>query len=486
MADSKGYQTYDRAPASPRPVRERVGDWAEVIAPRSTEQARQQGARCQSCGIPFCHQGCPLGNEIPDWNEMIARDDWRSAWRMLQATNELPEMTGRLCPAPCEAACTLAIHHGAVTIEHNERDITERAFGEGWVAIPRGRRRTGKSVGVVGSGPAGLSAAQFLRRAGHAVTVYEAADRPGGLLRYGIPDFKLDKRVVDRRIALMERAGIQFQTNTRVGTDLTWGEVQEQHDAVIVAIGATQPRDLPVAGRELQGVHFAMDFLAPQNRRVAGDAEQGDPAIGPWVQGEHVVVIGGGDTGADCVGTAHRQGAASVTQIELFPEPPGERPSDNPWPRWPKTLRTSTSHVEGGTREWALMTREIVGTEGRVTGLLADKVEVHFEGGRPVFTPVGEVTLPADRVLLAMGFTNPVAESLSKQLGVELNRRGNIAVDKQFRTNIPNLYAAGDAQRGASLIVWAIADGREAARCVDAELMGEERLTALGEAAPFE
>jgi glutamate synthase (NADPH/NADH) small chain len=470
MGKPTGFLEWPRQTADERPVAERRRDYRELYLPVAPAEARQQAGRCMDCGVPFCQQGCPLGNLIPEWNHLVHVDDWRRAWLRLASTNNFPEFTGRLCPAPCEAACTLAINTDPVAIEQTEKLIVERAFAEGWVAPQPARHATGRRVAVVGSGPAGLAAAQQLARAGHAVTVFEAAARPGGLLRYGIPDFKLEKWVIDRRLAQLEAEGVAFRCGARVGVEPRWDELVAAHDAVLIAVGAARPRDLEVPGRELDGVALAMDFLAAQNEVVAGDR----PAAPLDVAGRRVIVLGGGDTGSDCVGTAHRQGAASVTQIELMPAPPEVRQPDNPWPQWPLVFRTSSSQEEGGERVFALRTTRLAGRDGRVTALHGEVLAP--PPGRAAahpgeLTPTGEaLELPCDAVILAMGFVGPDAGALRDQLGVALDRRGSVAVDGAYRTSVPGVFAAGDARRGASLVVWAIAEGREAARSIDAAL----------------
>jgi glutamate synthase (NADPH/NADH) small chain len=476
MGKITGFLEWPRDTADKRDVAERLRDYKELYLPLAPEEARQQAGRCMDCGVPFCQQGCPLGNLIPDWNDLVYRDRWKPAYARLASTNNFPEFTGRLCPAPCEAACTLAINVDPVTIEMVEKEIVERAFTEGWVQAEPPRSKTDKTVAVVGSGPAGLAAAQQLARAGHTVTVYEAADRPGGLLRYGIPDFKMEKWVIDRRLALLEAEGVRVVCNAKVGESPTWDALAASHDAVLIAIGAGRPRDLEVPGRDLPGVVLAMDFLTEQNQVVAGDR----PAASWTVAGKRVIILGGGDTGSDCLGTAHRQGAASVHQIELMPAPPEARPSDNPWPQWPLVFRTSTSQDEGGERLFAMRTTHLSG-DGKLEALHAELL------AGPKLTPTGEtLTLPVDALILAMGFVGPDARPLADQLHVSLDRRGNVAVDRDYRTSVPNVWAAGDAKRGASLIVWAIAEGREAARAIDAELRGQPSwLATRGADLPF-
>ncbi len=490
MGKPTGFLEAGRQGAPQRDVDERLRDYRELYHERASDVVRQQGGRCMDCGVPFCQQGCPLGNLIPDWNDLVYRDRWHEAWLALRSTNNFPEFTGRLCPAPCEAACVLAINDSAVTIEQIEKEIVERAFSEGWVKAPIARSRTGMSVAIVGSGPAGLAAAEQLAAAGHDVTVFEQADRIGGLLRYGIPDFKMEKWVIDRRLDLMREAGVVFRTGVEVGRDVAWATLADEHDALLVAVGATRARDLAVPGRELGGVHFAMDYLEQQNRVVAGDDVPADGPAGARIDaaGRHVIILGGGDTGSDCLGTALRQGAASVTQIELMPEPPQERAPGNPWPRWPHVFRVSSSQAEGGEREFAVMTTALEGTDGRVTGLRAVEVNVSHNDGRTNIELIEgtERVIPCDLLLLAMGFTGPVADGLHDELGVELTPRGTIATDARFATSAPRVYAAGDAYRGASLIVWAISDGREAARAIDADLRdGTSRLPTRGADRPF-
>jgi glutamate synthase (NADPH/NADH) small chain len=418
------------------------------------------------CGVPFCHTGCPLHNIIPDWNDLVYRDRWKEAVRVLHSTNNFPEFTGRICPAPCEAACVLGINEPPVTIKVIEKTIIEHAFREGWIKPEPPKQRTGKRVAIVGSGPAGLAAAQQLARAGHWVTVFEKSDRVGGLLRYGIPDFKMEKHVLDRRVAQMEAEGVEFQTNVHVGCSVVADDLRKDFDAILLAAGAEQPRDLTVPGRELQGIHFAMDFLPQQNKHCAGDAVP-DQIL---ATGKRVVIIGGGDTGADCLGTSHRQKAASVHQFEILPMPPDERSPQTPWPLWPLQLRVESSHEEGGLREWSIATTKLTGDEhGNVQKLHAIRV-----GPAPKFDPIAgsEFTLDADLVLLAMGFTGPVKSGIVEQLGVNLDARGNVATDASYMSSAPGVFAAGDARRGQSLVVWAIAEGRNAAAGIDKYLRG--------------
>jgi glutamate synthase (NADPH/NADH) small chain len=460
----------------------RVHDWLEVYEPFDRGTLKQQAGRCMDCGIPFCNNGCPLGNLIPDWNDLVYRGQWRDAIDRLHATNNFPEFTGRLCPAPCEAACVLGINSDPVTIKQIEWEIVRRGWEEGWVRPLLPKRRSGRSVAVVGSGPAGLSAAQQLTRAGHTVTLFEKSDRAGGLLRYGIPDFKLEKWVIDRRLEQMRAEGVMFQNGVHVGVDLSVRELRQSFDALLLTTGAEQPRDLEVPGRHLEGVHFAMEFLPQQNRRVAGDSV--DPAEAILAGGKHVVILGGGDTGSDCIGTSHRQGAASVTSLELLPRPPEGRHESEPWPLAKRYyFNVSSSHAEGGERCYALMTVELQGDQGRVQSLLGVKVDFERdELDRPIMSSMRELPdsrfeLPADLVLLAMGFVHPVHEGLVEDLGVELDPRGNVRADTRgFATSEPGVFAAGDCRRGQSLVVWAQWEGREAARAIDAYLMGASRL----------
>jgi glutamate synthase (NADPH/NADH) small chain len=451
-----------------------------VYLPYPTPELREQGARCMDCGIPFCHQGCPLGNLIPDWNDLVYRDRWHAAIDRLHATNNFPEFTGRLCPAPCEGACVLSINADPVTIKAVEVSIIDRAYDEGWVTARPPAQRTSKTIAVVGSGPAGLAAADQLNRVGHAVTVFEKSDRIGGLLRYGIPEFKMEKRVLDRRLAVMEAEGVVFKGGVNVGgPDMPVGRLQSEFDAVLLAAGAGRPRDLPVPGRELAGIHFAMDYLTLQNKRCEGDVISESAFI--TAAGKHVIIIGGGDTGADCLGTAHRQGAKSVTQLELLPRPPAERAADNPWPQWPNIFRVSTAHEEGGERLFAVSTQRFSSDEtGHVRALHALKVEMVHSDGRVQFQPVpgSEFEIPADLVLLAMGFVGPERGPLVNDLGLKLTDRGNIWRDARWMTNVPGVFTAGDMQRGQSLIVWAIAEGRSAARGIDQFLTGDSKLPA--------
>ena len=463
MGKATGFIEFQREVAQRRPVEERVNDFFEVYEPFPTDKVRTQGARCMDCGVPFCNTGCPLNNVIPDWNDLVYRDRWQQAIRMLHATNNFPEFTGRLCPAPCEAACVLGINEPPVAIKQIEKTIIDHAFHEGWVRPEPPERRTGKRVAVIGSGPAGLAAAQQLNRAGHSVTVFEKADRVGGLLRYGIPDFKMEKGILDRRLEQLRDEGIVFRTKAHVGVNVSVIELRKEFPAIVLSGGAEAARDLNVPGRELRGIHYAMDFLPVQNRLCAGDRINGKASM--LATGKRVVIIGGGDTGADCLGTCHRQRAASVHQFEILPLPPNERAPQTPWPLWPLQLRVESSHEEGGMREWAVATTKFTGdADGNVEQLHGVRV-----GPPPRFEPIAgtEFTLDVDLVLLAMGFTGPVKNDMLEQLGVELDRRGNVATDANYMSSVPGVFAAGDIRRGQSLVVWAIAEGRKAAAAVD-------------------
>ena len=475
MGDVRGFLKHTRQTPARRPVPVRLRDWREVYRDFPADALREQAGRCMDCGIPFCNQGCPLGNLIPDWNDLVYRDRWREAIDRLHATNNFPEFTGRLCPAPCEAACVLGINSDAVTIKQVEVEIIDKAWEMGWVIPLPPAVSTGRRVAVVGSGPAGLAAAQQLTRAGHRVTVWEREDRIGGLLRYGIPEFKMEKRFLDRRLEQMEAEGTEFRTGAEVGADPAADALREECDAIVLAGGATAWRDLPIPGRELEGVYQAMEFLPDANRVQFGDM----PDHPRSAAGRRVIIIGGGDTGADCLGTVHRQGAASVHQFEIMPRPPDQRPDSDPWPTWPLIYRTSSAHEEGGVREYAINTERFVddGT-GRVAALHTHRVEQAFANGRMSFEkiPGTEREYPADLVLLAMGFTGPERSPMLEQLGVELDGRGNVARDDSWSTNVPGVFAAGDMGRGQSLIVWAIAEGRSAAAAVDEYLMGDTLL----------
>jgi glutamate synthase (NADPH/NADH) small chain len=474
MGKPTGFIEIKRAKPQGRPVHERVRDWQEVYLPEPDAKMRDQGARCMDCGIPFCHHGCPLGNVIPDWNDLVYRQRWQAASDRLHATNNFPEWTGRLCPAPCEGSCVLGINDDPVTIKSIELSIVEHAFENGWIQPRPPAVRTGKRVAVVGSGPAGLAAADELNKAGHQVTVFERADRIGGLLRYGIPEFKLEKRFIDRRLAIMSAEGVEFRTSVEIGIDLPVAGLRRQFDAIVLCCGTPWARDLQIPGRELGGVHFAVEYLTQQNRRLAGDHVA--PADSISAEGKRVVIIGGGDTGADCLGTVHRQGARSVHQFELLERPPDVRHEDNPWPQWPNVFRTSSAHEEGGERVYAVSTERFLGNdEGRVRALQAASVAIRRDGGPMLVTrvPGTEFELEADLVLLAMGFLGPERGSLLSQLGVRLTERGNVWRDETWMTTEPGVFTAGDMQRGQSLIVWAIADGRNAARSVDSFLSGK-------------
>jgi glutamate synthase (NADPH) small chain len=469
-----GFLEIKRTKWPTRPVADRLRDWKEVYLPFPQDQLKQQAARCMDCGIPFCHQGCPLGNVIPDWNDLVYREHWHDAIDRLHATNNFPEFTGRLCPAPCEGSCVLGINDDPVTIKAVEVTIIDRAFDEGWVVPEPPAVRTGKKVAVVGSGPAGLAAAQQLNRAGHLVTVLERSDRIGGLLRYGIPEFKMEKRVLDRRLAVMDKEGVVFRANADVGRAPTTAELQREFDAIVLACGAGAPRDLPVPGRELHGIHFAMEYLTLSNKRCEGDPIPDERFV--TAGGRRVVIIGGGDTGADCLGTVHRQGAVSVHQFEIMPRPPADRADSTPWPTYPLMFRVSSAHEEGGERVYSVNTEEFIGTDGRVTGLRGH--EVSMNAGKFEKVEGSDFEMEADLVLLAMGFVGPEREGLLTDLGVEITDRGNVARDPEFATTVPGVFVAGDMGRGQSLIVWAIAEGRAAAAGVDRYLMGHTALPA--------
>jgi glutamate synthase (NADPH/NADH) small chain len=471
MGDVQGFLKHGRELPSRRPVPVRIKDWKEVYEPFGEGKLETQASRCMDCGIPFCNNGCPLGNLIPDWNDLVYRDRWHEAIERLHATNNFPEFTGRLCPAPCEAACVLGINQDPVTIKQVEVSIIDRAWEEGWVQPIRPDVKTGKKVAVVGSGPAGLAAAQQLTRAGHAVVVFERADRIGGLLRYGIPEFKMEKRHLDRRIDQMRAEGTEFRTGVDVGTDITADDLRAEFDAVVLAGGATAARDLPIPGRELDGIHQAMEYLPLANRVQEGDL----PASPIDVKGKHVVIIGGGDTGADCLGTAHRQGAASISQFEIMPKPADTRPEHTPWPTWPLIFRTASAHEEGGERVFSVNTERFVDDgDGRVRALVAH--EVTMVDGRFEKVEGTDFEMPADYVFLSMGFTGPESSWITEQFGVELDGRSNVARDRDWATNVPGVFVAGDMGRGQSLIVWAIAEGRACAAAVDQHLMGSTLL----------
>ncbi len=475
MGDARGFLDHDRELPERRPVPERLRDWREVYTPFPTHKVRDQAARCMDCGIPFCNQGCPLGNIIPDWNDLVYRDRWHEASDRLHATNNFPEFTGRLCPAPCEQACVLGINQPPVTIKQIEVKIADRGWDEGWNEPVMPTVHTGKRVAVVGSGPAGLAAAQQLTRAGHDVVVYERADRIGGLLRYGIPDFKMEKWVLDRRLVQMEAEGTKFVVNANVGVDIPVADLQRDFDSIVLAGGATAARGLPIPGHDLGGIHQAMDYLPLSNKVVAGDIDE-TPIT---AAGKNVVIIGGGDTGADCLGTSNRQGAVNVVQLEIMPRPPQTRADSTPWPTWPLMYMSSSAHEEGVEQRYAVSTTEFVGdANGNVRALRATQVEMVTVDGRPSFQPVpdSETEIPCELVLLAMGFVGPEKEGLIDQLGVELDVRGNVKRDGNWETSVPGVFVCGDMGRGQSLIVWAIAEGRAAAAAVDRSLVGESAL----------
>ena len=470
MGKATGFKEFAREMPSRRPVTERINDWFEIYVDFPEESLRRQGARCMDCGIPFCHTGCPVNNIIPDWNDLVYHGRWQEAIRRLHATNNFPEFTGRICPAPCEASCVLGINEPPVTIKQIEKSIVEHAWAEGWIVPEPPLARTGKRIAVIGSGPAGLAAAQQLCRAGHWVTVFEKDDRIGGLLRYGIPNFKMEKTVLDRRLKQMEAEGVEFLTSQHVGSNVSIHDLRQSYDAVLLSGGAQNPRDLNVPGRELKGIHFAMDFLPQSNKVCEGDIL--DAQI--RAEGKRVVIIGGGDTGADCLGTSHRHKPLSVHQFELMPKPPSERHASTPWPLWPMQLRVEGAHEEGGIRDWSIATTHFTGDEhGNVKQLHGVRV-----GGPPSFEQItgSEFTMDADLVLLAMGFTGPIRSGLLEGLNVALDARGNVAADENYMTSVPGVFAAGDMRRGQSLVVWAIAEGRKAARGVDLFLIGDSKL----------
>lgn len=472
MGKITGFLEYQRESPARRPVTERVNDWFDIYHPMPPEKVRTQAARCMDCGVPFCHTGCPVNNLIPDWNDLVFNDRWRDAIRTLHATNNFPEFTGRICPAPCEAACVLGINEPAVAIKSVENAIIERAWSEGWVKPERPEKRTGKRVAIIGSGPAGLAAAQQLNRAGHHVTVFEKQDRIGGLLRYGIPDFKLEKHVVDRRIDQLVAEGIEFVVNAWIGKTHTIEQLRKEYQAVLLAVGAEAPRDVEIPGRQLSGVHWAMDYLTQQNKILAGESVPESERI--TAEGKHVVILGGGDTGADCLGTAHRQKCKSVTMLQHNQRPPETRHESTPWPEWPFQLRVEGAHEEGGLREFAVQTRAFLGNaDGRV-----NKLECVRVGPKPRFEPVpgSELTLDADLVLIAIGYTGTVRSGLIEQLKVQTTPKGLVATDATYQSSVPGVYAAGDARVGATLVVTAIAEGRKAAHFIDKALMGSTKL----------
>jgi glutamate synthase (NADPH/NADH) small chain len=476
-----GFLEIERKDRPYEKVEKRLKSWKEFVLPLPPVEVSKQGARCMDCGIPFCHNGCPVNNLIPDWNELVRRDRWRDALEVLHSTNNFPEFTGRICPAPCEAACTLNIDDNPVTIKSIECAIVDRGWEEGWIVPLVPTRKTGKRVAVVGSGPAGMACAQQLARAGHAVTLFEKADRIGGLLRYGIPDFKMEKRLIDRRMRQMEAEGVECRTGVEVGATLSIKSLLEGYDAVALTGGAEWPRDLEVPGRELSGIHYAMDFLVQQNKRVAGDDEaRAAPRGTLTARGKHVIVIGGGDTGSDCVGTSNRQGAASVTQLEVMPQPPDKENKGLVWPDWPLKMRTSSSHEEGVERDFAVLTRRAVGQDGRITALECARIDwVKGDDGRLAMREVegSRFELKADLVLLAMGFLGPRKSGMVEQAGLALDPRGNVLANvKDYKASVPGLFAAGDMRRGQSLVVWAIREGRQCARAIDESLMGSTTL----------
>jgi glutamate synthase (NADPH) small chain len=477
MGKVTGFLEIKREMAPRRPIEERLNDWSQVYQDPDDNLVQAQGARCMDCGIPFCHTGCPLGNIIPDWNDLVYRDRWQEAIAVLHKTNNFPEFTGWVCPAPCEAACVLGINDNPVTIKQIELSVISHAFREGWIKPEPPKVRTGKKIAVIGSGPAGLACAAQLNKVGHTVTVFERADRIGGLLTYGIPDFKMEKWLVKRRLDLMAAEGISFKTNANVGFNVSVEELRTNFDALVLAGGATQARDLPVPGRELDGIHFAMDYLPQQNRRVAGDTITEKEIT---AKGKHVVILGGGDTGSDCHGTALRQGAVSVSSWELLPKPPADRTDSMPWPYWPMILRTSSSHEEGGLRDWSVNTKRFSGSNGKVETLHAVRLEFgapDATGRRPMSEVAGsEFEVKADLVLLALGFLGPQKSGMIEQLGLKLDPRGNVFADQNYMTSIPGIFSAGDMRRGQSLVVWAITEGRQAARGVDKYLMGSSDL----------
>ncbi len=470
MGKVSGFLEYSRETPERRPPAERINDWFEIYNPFPEDKIRLQGARCMDCGVPFCHTGCPVQNIIPDWNDLVWHGRWREASRVLHSTNNFPEFTGRICPAPCEAACVLGINEPPVTIKNVEKTIVDRAWDEGWIVPELPPTRTGKRVAVVGSGPAGMAAAQQLARAGHTVTLFEKADRIGGLLRYGIPNFKMEKHLIDRRIEQMRAEGVEFVVNAHVGKNVRVKELRKDYSAILLTGGAEHPRDLKVPGRDLKGIHFAMDFL-PQSNKVC----EGDTVVGQILAtGKRVVIIGGGDTGADCLGTSHRHKAEHISQFELMPKPPEERAPHTPWPLWPMQLRVESSHEEGGIRDWSVNTVRFTGdAEGNVTKLHGIRV-----GPAPKFEaiPGSEFEMDVDLVLLAMGFTGPVRAGMLDELGVAIDGRGNVTTNENYMSSVSGVFAAGDMRRGQSLVVWAIAEGRKAARGIDEFLMGSSRL----------
>ena len=481
MGKSTGFMEFQRRTPEKRAIAERLRDSKELYNTWPEKDIKDQGARCMNCAVPFCHTGCPLGNLIPEWNHLVYTGQWESALVRLHSTNNFPEFTGRICPAPCEPACVLSINQDPVTIEYIEKAIVDKGFEEGWIKPEPPKTRTGKNVAVIGSGPAGLAASQQLNRAGHTVTLFERDEYIGGLLRLGIPDFKLDKNIVQRRVDLMAEEGVIFKPNTEVGVDISVEDINKEFDAICITIGACEPRELAVEGRDLYGVHLAMDYLPQQNRRIAG--HKIDPSESISAEGKRVVILGGGDTGADCLGTAHRQGAEIVYQLELLPKPPETRGSNNPWPQWPLILRTSSAHEEGGSRDYNILTKGFSGSQGKVERLDAVRVEwgKPDESGRPVMSeiPDSAFSIEVDLVLLAMGFIHPEHEGLIKDLGIDLDDRGNISTNSDRMTSIPGIFAGGDSVRGASLVVWAIAEGRQVAHGIDKYLSGQSNLPSV-------
>ncbi len=470
MGKVTGFMEIDRQDRKYKPAGDRIRNFREFVIPLEDRDVERQAARCMDCGIPYCHSGCPVNNQIPDWNDLVYNKDWEEASRNLHSTNNFPEFTGRICPAPCEASCTLNIDDNPVTIKTIECTIVDKAWEEGWISPQVPEHKTGKSVGIVGSGPAGMAAAQQLARVGHDVHLYEKHAKAGGLLRYGIPDFKMEKHLIDRRVQQMEAEGVTFHYGVNVGVDKTLSDLEAEHDAILLSGGAEHPRDLPIEGRELDGVHFAMDFLPQQNRRIGGEPVGSERPI--LASGKHVVVIGGGDTGSDCIGTSFRQGALSVTQLEIMPTPPMREDKALTWPHWPLKFRTSSSQAEGAKRDFSVMTTRITGKEGRVQKLHCVRVDDHMET-----VPGSEFEIQADLVLLAMGFVHPVHEGMIKEIGLDLDPRGNVQADtRSYRTSRDKTFAAGDMRRGQSLVVWAIREGRQAAQSIDNYLMGESVL----------
>ena len=476
MGKATGFLEIDRKDRGYLKPKDRLENWNEFVVPMAGKDLREQASRCMNCGIPYCHNGCPVNNIIPDWNHLVYEDDWKNALEVLHSTNNFPEFTGRVCPAPCEAACTLNIEDSPVTIKSIECAIVDRGWDEGWILPQLPTRRTGKSVAVVGSGAAGMACAQQLARAGHSVTLFEKNDRMGGLLRYGIPDFKMEKHLINRRLVQMEAEGVTFRTSTEVGVQVSLDSLRENFDAVVLAGGAEKPRPLEVPGCELSGMRYAMEFLTQQNKRVAGDDEmRAAPRGSLTATDKHVIVIGGGDTGSDCVGTSNRQKAASVTQFEIMPKPPEKENKAMSWPNWPLKLRTSSSHDEGCERDWSIVTKRAIGTNGQLTALECSRVE--WDGNQMREVEGSEFTIKADLVLLAMGFLGPNTAGMIEQAGVELDARGNVKANiVDYATSQDGIFACGDMRRGQSLIVWAIREGRQCARAVDLHLMGETLL----------